>query len=203
MVWVAVGGVADVNAKGPLLNTCGCSRRHSSRPHAITCANRWAVPQRKFKIIVNGCGIGGSNDYITDVNTNGLWVAQDFTFTTGTLAAAQNVFFNSCEGYGGTLAFLDNFELYDMSSVKVNNIVTVIPPKVFIQRGNIVVNFELNQPSNVEFSVYNIQGILLAKQKANYSSGSNHTILDVNLSSGLFIVKIVQNGKVSTHKVIK
>lgn len=75
----------------------------------------------KYKFMVNGCGVNGlATDYLIDVNTNGNWEAIDVTFTTGTLAANQNLFFNSCEGYDGTLAYVDNYELYVFPVINVS-----------------------------------------------------------------------------------
>jgi hypothetical protein len=69
----------------------------------------------KYKFIINGCNVGGSANYYLDVNTSDAWQSVVFTFTTGaTMDANQNLFFNSCEGYNGTLAFVDNLELYKL-----------------------------------------------------------------------------------------
>jgi hypothetical protein len=70
----------------------------------------------RFKFIVNGCNVKGSNDYFLDADTTrGRWNANVFSFLTGgTLAASQNLYFNSCEGYNGSLALVDNYELYKL-----------------------------------------------------------------------------------------
>jgi len=72
-------------------------------------------------ITLNGMGIGGSDaNYAVDVNTASVWQAVDFTFTTGTLGASQNFWFNSC---GSTKTAsdirMDNFEIYKVPGIRV------------------------------------------------------------------------------------
>jgi hypothetical protein len=74
-----------------------------------------------YKFMINGCGVGGStSDHLLDVNTNGQWKQFDTTFTTGTLASSSNIYLNSCEGYSGTLIYVDNYELYVLPTINTS-----------------------------------------------------------------------------------
>lgn len=67
-----------------------------------------------FTFIVNGCDVDGSNDKKYFHDTQGEWEQIDEIFKTGTIGASNNLYFNSCEGDRGTLAYMDNYELYKM-----------------------------------------------------------------------------------------
>jgi hypothetical protein len=74
---------------------------------------------------------------------------------------------------------------------------------VYIQGNSIVADFDLAQPSNVEISVFNAQGMLLKKISGNYDSGKNHKVINTNLSSDIYLVKINFNGQVVTRELLK
>ncbi|HEY5508924.1 MAG TPA: T9SS type A sorting domain-containing protein [Paludibacter sp.] len=59
------------------------------------------------------------------------------------------------------------------------------------------------QPSNVEISVFNAQGMLLKKISGNYDAGKNHNVMNVNLTSGVYLVKVNYNGQVLIKKLMK
>jgi hypothetical protein len=94
--------------------------------------------------------------------------------------------------------------LYEVPSVPTSvNSTELQNQNVYVQNGKIVADFNLPQSSSVEFSVYNTQGMLISSQKGNFNSGANHTVINANLTSGVYIVKIAQDGKFFTRKVIK
>lgn len=74
-----------------------------------------------FKFIFSGWGVTGGKDLLGldgspyyHFDTNGEW-QEIYTYVkTGDLAENQNIYFNSCEGEGGTLAYLDNYEVFKM-----------------------------------------------------------------------------------------
>jgi hypothetical protein len=74
---------------------------------------------------------------------------------------------------------------------------------VYIQGNSIVADFDLAQPSNVEISVFNTQGMLLKKISGNYDSGKNHKVINTNLSSDNYLVKMNCDGQAVTKKLIK
>lgn len=154
---------------------------------------------------LNGCGINGSSaDYQMSKNTAGAWQSITIDFTTGTLGAAQNLWLNSCSGSNrATDIRLDNFELYDITSLTSLKTVGVENQNLYIQGNSIVADFELTQPSEVEISVFNAQGVLLKKVNGNFNAGNNHKVMNVNLVSGVYLVKVNYNGQVVTKKLIK
>jgi hypothetical protein len=77
------------------------------------------------------------------------------------------------------------------------------PDFVYVENNKIAVKLNLEKASTVEFSVYNTLGMLITKQKANYSEGINYKVLDADLSSGMYMVNITRNNKSFTYKVIK
>jgi len=160
----------------------------------------------ELSFTLNGCGINGSTaDYQQVKNTLGVWQALDFTFKTGTLATDQNLWINSCSGSNqATTSYLDNMELYDISLLtKVESLVNDQNQNVYIKNNQIVADFNLEQTSNVEFMIYNPQGLLLSKVKTSFDAGKNQKVLDATLPSGVYLVKMICNGISITQKVIK
>jgi len=155
-------------------------------------------------ITLNGCGINGSTaDYQKAVNTGSTWQLVDFTFTTGTLGTAQNFWFNSCGTNNATDIRLDNFELYNLTSLTALRTVGVDNQNIYFEGNSLVADFELGLPSEVEISIFNAQGMLLKKIDGNYDAGKNHKVINANLSSGIYLVKMNYNGQIATRKLIK
>ncbi|HEY5507694.1 MAG TPA: T9SS type A sorting domain-containing protein, partial [Paludibacter sp.] len=142
-------------------------------------------------------------DYQKTVNTGSTWQLVDFTFTTGSLASAQNFSFNSCGTNNATDVRLDNFELYNISSLSALETVGVENQNIYFEGNSLVADFELTQPSEVGLSIFNAQGMLLKKINGNYDAGKNHKVMNVNLTSGVYLVKMNFNGQVVTKKLIK
>jgi len=166
----------------------------------------------KAMVSTNGTGevkiglSGATASAITQTisTTTGQWLPLDFNFTTQATVASVNMYFNSCETQTATESFIDNWEMYDITSLLTSvNQLNNTKFNTYVADSKIVADFNLDQASAVEFSVYNTQGMLIATQKGNFNSGANHTVLNANLTSGVYIVKIAQNGKFFTQKVIK
>lgn len=148
---------------------------------------------------------GTDPDVTISVPQNDQWVLIDQTFTTGAAPTANFFSFNNVDGAStGKIAYLDNYELYNITSTITGvNQLGNTKFNTYVSDSKIVTDFNLSQSSAVEFSVYNTQGMLLSTQKGNFNSGANHTVINANLTSGVYIVKIAQNGKFFTQKVIK
>jgi hypothetical protein len=166
----------------------------------------------KAMVSTNGTGeakIGISGATATNVTNTistaaGEWLPVDFTFTTQATVAAPNMYLNSCETQTATESYVDNWEMYDITSITTGvNQLGSTKFNTYVADSKIVADFNLDQASVVEFSVYNTQGMLISTQKGNFNSGANHTVINANLTSGVYIVKIAQNGKFFTQKVIK
>jgi hypothetical protein len=72
-----------------------------------------------------------------------------------------------------------------------------------VQNKNIVADFNLTSANEVEFSVFNAQGILVSKEKSGYDAGNNQRILSANLKSGVYIVRMSVDGRYVTQKIVK
>ena len=166
----------------------------------------------KAMVSTNGTGeakIGISGATATNVTNAvstaaGEWLPVDFTFTTQATITSANMYLNSCETQTATESFIDNWEMYDITSITTGvNQLGNTKFNTYVADSKIVADFNLTQASAVEFSVYNTQGMLISTQKGNFNSGANHAVINANLTSGVYIVKIAQNGKFFTQKVIK
>jgi|GEM_PF-656056 len=149
-----------------------------------------------------GVGVYGydaaQGDIYHAVTTPNLWQDVDFTFTTGaTLKATQGVFFNNGTGY------IDNWEMYDLSTVSAVNEVKQFSQRIYAIGNNIVSEFELSDASDVEVSVYDMQGRLLSQNKFAGVAGYNKQIIDASLPKGVYLVKISSDEFSVSKKVIR
>ena len=133
------------------------------------------------------------------------WVVVDTTFTTGSTPSSGFLTFNNVDGTGtnGKIAYIDNYELYNITSLTALKTVGIENQNIYFQGNSLVVDFELELPAEVEISVFNAQGMLLQKISGSYNSGKNHKVIDVTLSSGIYFVKMNANGYVVTKKLLK
>ncbi|MDA3854114.1 MAG: cadherin-like beta sandwich domain-containing protein, partial [Bacteroidales bacterium] len=84
-----------------------------------------------YKFILNSFDVNGQNDFFLDtINTNGEWEQYYQVFKTGTLpTTTQNIYFNNCEAFNGSGAYMDNYEIYKMppnSDAKLKSLSTDI-----------------------------------------------------------------------------
>jgi hypothetical protein len=147
------------------------------------------------------------NLVITIPQTTDAWVQIDTTFVTGASAGTDAIYFANCDATGthGRIAYIDNWELYEISSLPTSHeyVSGFNNQSVYVKGNAIVADFELAQSANVEISVFNAQGMLLNKTIGSFNAGKNSKVVDVNLTSGLYLVKLTQNGKSITTKVIR
>ncbi len=143
--------------------------------------------------------IGDKQDTI---DTKGLWEPMTFYFTTSdTLGATAGVFFNNYQR-SGTLGYIDNWEIVELGPVgyvPVNN----QNFSAYFSDGKLVAAYNLNSPSQVSIQVYNMQGVLVYTAMQNGLSGMQHSILNVNLSQGVYLVRLEANNQVYLQKLIQ
>jgi hypothetical protein len=148
---------------------------------------------------------GTNPDVTISVPQNDQWVLIDQTFTTGAAPTANYFSFNNVDGAStGKIAYLDNYELYNITSlvtgvnrVSDNGFVTYVSDK------KIVAKFDLESSANVTISVYNVNGMLLENKNTAAQAGTNVKALDSVLPSGVYFVKLSANGKISTQRIVK
>jgi len=161
------------------------------------------------KTVDGSCAFLGKNtnpDFLKIIPKSGdNWVVVDTTFTTGSAPTNGFFTFNNVDGVGtnGKIAYIDNYELYNITSLTALKTVGVENQNIYIQGNSIVADFELAQPSEVEISVFNAQGVLLKKVNGEYNAGKSHKVIPVNLASGVYFVQISYNGQVATKKLMK
>jgi len=147
---------------------------------------------------------GSSPNFVVSVPMSGNnWVKVDSTFTVGASPASGFFTFNNVDGAStGKIAYIDNYELYDITSLTSVNQVSKNEFNVYVSDKKIVAKFDLESASNVTLSVYNVSGMLLDSSKANCVAGTNVKTLNSVLPSGVYIVKMEVNGRLMINKII-
>lgn len=174
----------------------------------------WAANQTyRFRAMVNATdgsvaflAKNTNPDFLYVVPQSSGWVQIDQTFTTGATPTSGFFTFNNVDGSGtnGLIAYIDNYELWPVTSYSaLKNINVLSTSNTYIKGNAIVTDFELTQSSEVEILVFNAQGMLLNKTVGTYNAGRNSKMVDINLTSGLYLVRLTQNGKSVASKVIK
>jgi len=148
---------------------------------------------------------GTNPNYLKVIPQSGNnWVIVDQIFTTGSAPTTGFFTFNNVDGsVTGKTAYIDNYELYNITSLTALKTVGVENQNIYIQGNSIIADFELALPSEVEISVFNAQGVLLKKVNDNCEGGKIRKVINANLSSGIYLVKMNYNGQVATRKLIK
>lgn len=146
---------------------------------------------------------GTSPDVTISVPMSGNnWVEIDTLFTTGATPSNNFFSFNNVDGAStGKIAYLDNYELYDVTSI----VTGTSTPKdnafnAFVRDNKVVVRTNLAAETQAQINVYNVNGMLIASEKI---SGTNEKTLNTNLVGGVYFVQMQSEGKLITQKIIK
>jgi hypothetical protein len=148
-----------------------------------------------------GVGVYGwdasSADIYHEVTIPNSWQDVDFTFITGnTLKTSQTVYFKGGSGY------IDNWEMYEIplpSEMKETN---QLSQKVYFMENKIVTEIALTKRSEINISVYDLQGKLMVTTNTWYDAGYNKKVIDVSLPNGIYIVKIISDEISISKKII-
>jgi len=154
-----------------------------------------------FAFLANGT----SPNVLVSVPMSGdNWVKVDSTFTVGTSPSTSFFTFNNVDGAStGKIAYIDNYELYDITSLLTSvNQVSKNTFSVYASDKKIVAKFDLESASDVTLSVYNVSGMLLESKRAVCAAGTNMKTLNSVLPSGVYMVKMSVNGKLLINKII-
>ena len=156
-----------------------------------------------FHMGINGEDTAIPGDKVDSIDTGGEWQQMSFYFNTGeTLADIPVLFFNN-DHNNGRVAYLDNWELYQLDQLNAVVPVKDLFQNLYVQDGKIVADFELDQPANVQFTVYTVTGAVVSNEKITGTAGLNHQVIEAVLPSGMYMVKITKNGASSFRKLIK
>jgi len=196
------------NNCGQIVGTAACS---GSLDANITLEPNTTYVARAMVKTIDGTfelSVGKSNGTAADINnsfdTGGVWQPVSFEFTSGEVVAGAGCYFNSCNGSTGKNGYIDNWEIRKKD---ISSGLTQIPSEkqisVYNNGKQFVVNFNLGQTSNVQFSVFNMQGMKLVKVISEFGAGKNTKMIDNSLPSGVYFVQVSINGKFETIKVVK
>jgi len=169
-------------------------------PNSIYKARAMVKTIGKFQMGIYG---QGNAEFTDSIVTKGAWKEFVFEFTTGaTPAAAAGLYFNNW-ALSGTRGYIDNWELYRKDTVSAVANVKDLFENIYVQNGKIVAEFDMNQSSVAQLSVYTIQGALVADEKFTALAGRNRKVINATLPTGMYLVKMTQDGKYSFRKLIK
>jgi len=132
---------------------------------------------------------GGSGDFNIEVpNTNGEWALFTANFTAGTSPGSGVAFFNNCGASTGLVAFIDNWELYNITDLLSGSSDNKINRLFATSVGNQVTIHGTEAGDQVR--VFTLNGQLVKTVQAQTGQ------LEMNLQSGIYVVK-------ATDRVIK
>lgn len=136
--------------------------------------------------------------------SNDQWVEIDQTFKTGATPTTNFFSLNNVDGGStGKIAYIDNWELYEMplgTSVETTSIDNTT--RLFVSDGKIAVRFNLETSSEVNFSVFNLQGMQVAGTISNMTAGANQLEIANGLEAGVYIVKMKTAAGEETLKTV-
>jgi len=171
------------------------------------------------KAMVSTNGTGETKIGISGVDTaplvytistaSGEWLPLEFTFTASlsvTPTTSVNLFLNSCESQTATESYIDNYEMYDVTSIQtsVNSQIAVQSQHIYAQGNKFIAELKLSKTAKVQFLVYNVQGELLTQTDAKMLQVGHVTeTIDAPLSQGVYLVKTIIDGKFNVTKIIK
>ena len=154
-----------------------------------------------FQLGVWGVNPRIAGDVQDSIDTQGEWAPVSLTFATGdTLAAVQGMFVNNYQR-SGKRAFIDNWELYKLGTVDVNN-PSVENDRLYVAGNRIMADFYLESPATVRVSVYSLQGTLISTEELYADAGRNLRTLQPMLNKGIYIVKLSSVGKGVVMKIV-
>lgn len=124
---------------------------------------------------------------------------EDFEITDGKLTVG----FKTADPLANWIS-IDNFRLYFKGAkTGIEEITPEIPFIAYMNGDLLNVKFNLSNVSDVNISLYNIQGMLLSKQSGTYGVGENTISLNTNLKSGIYLIQLNCNGQNFVKKIVK
>lgn len=164
-----------------------------------------SVPNSYFQFEIDGYD-GTKSLFVKLPNSNG-WRQVDTTFTTGaTVTTGKGIYFNSCGSVSPAITdtcFIDNYELYEIPFTTATNNLQQAQQKIYLQNNSIVSEFLLNKATNVNISVFDLQGKLLMQSVSRLEAGFHSNKTESKLPAGVYFVKVSSPEFVISQKIIK
>ena len=145
----------------------------------------------------------GQGDKVFPIETNGAWQALEFAFSTGaTLGGGPVIFVNNWHTTG-LRAYVDNWEMYEVTDLATELSKTdKLLQKVYVVDNQIVASFEAAKVGAATIEVYNLQGALMTSDVFSCNAGLNTRQVKAQ-GAGVYVVRLVVDGKASYTKIVK
>lgn len=133
----------------------------------------------------------------------GEWLPLVFNFTTGSSLNNPLMYFNSCETQTATVAYIDNWEMYDVTDIVSGfNNTLLNAQKVYTSGKNVIAEFELINQSDVTFTVFDMQGKAINQSTKRFEGGNLKHEIDVQLPNGIYVIQLSSIEFINKHKLI-
>lgn len=158
-----------------------------------------------FQFQIEGTNGAGTSTFFQIEKTSG-WVQFDKLFTTGATVSEAGIYFNSCTTPPPVTdsCFIDNYELYDVTDI-VSNVTNPSTKsyKAYVQNNSIISEFNATSSDFADMKVFNIQGIQVNNQITQCNDGFNRMVIENNLPTGIYFVKLNVAGEIFISKIVK
>ncbi len=145
----------------------------------------------------------GFTDKQVVFDTYGEWAPVTMQFETKDSVDANSIgIYINNYFMSGRNCFVDNWEMYEMSPTALNQLVAQ-KAKVYLQNGKIAVEFNTNDASSAEISVYTLSGALLSREMLESHSGKNSHTIHKEIQAGVYLVKLKVNSETIIAKIVK
>ncbi|PDH47300.1 MAG: hypothetical protein CND86_03700 [Bacteroidetes bacterium MED-G21] len=148
---------------------------------------------------------GGGNVVFPYTPTSAHWEQQNVNINN--YAGRSNVSLKFVfSGSGGNWLYIDNFVVCETSQLSLNNDsfsdLNIFPNP---SKGDATIEFSLYKDSEIEIALSNLYGAVLAQERMDLKAELNSIQLKelyASLKSGVYFIKITQNGISATKKVV-
>ena len=148
---------------------------------------------------------GGGNVVFPYTPTSGHWEQQNVNINN--YAGRSNVSLKFVfSGSGGNWLYIDNFVVCETSQLSLNNEsfseLNLFPNP---SKGDATIEFSLYKDSEIEISLSNLYGAVLAQERMKLKAELNRIQLKdlyASLKAGVYFIKITQDGESATKKVV-
>ncbi len=100
-------------------------------------------------------------------------------------------------------AIMDSVRVKGETLTHLNRSNATISQSVYVANEQIHVLFQLKKSTQMNFSIYNLAGKLVANQTGTYNAGKHTTVIKEKLKGGIYLIKVDSGGDFSSYKVVK
>lgn len=167
------------------------------------CGENWVKKFDKNTKDLNTFGEG--NVYVNYEPRSEDW--KQFNINLNSYAGSENLLLKfEFSGKEGNWLYLDNFVVCNSNELGLrSNAYSDLKVYPNPSKGDVTLEFDLHRDAEIEFTVNNLYGAVLAYEKRNFKTSVNRVSLKElypNLSSGVYFIQLMSNGVKRTEKVI-